>query len=68
MTAEASAKLYADSSTTIDNEIGVTIPKNGHASAKARNRRKMVFGFMLNMKVKMVGFLLLKMDRVLIYL
>ena len=31
-------KLYADSSATIDNEIGVTIPKNGHASARARKQ------------------------------
>lgn len=29
-------KLYADSSATTDNEIGVTIPKNGYATAKAK--------------------------------
>ncbi len=31
-------KLYADSSATIDNEIGVTIPKNGYATAKAKKQ------------------------------
>lgn len=31
-------KLYADSSATTDNEIGITIPKDGYATAKAKKQ------------------------------